>query len=77
MGRIKGHMIYKVITTEFLPLRERPLHDPDEDNYLTLLKGLIKTLPTASSARRMPTPRPHYGGAPTTASSGTVSCRAT
>jgi hypothetical protein len=45
MGRIKGHMIYKVITTEFLPLRERPLHDPDEDNYLTLLKGLIKTSP--------------------------------
>ncbi|EAT92595.2 hypothetical protein SNOG_01100 [Parastagonospora nodorum SN15] len=45
MGRIKGHMIYKVITTEFLPLRERPLHDPDEDNYLGLLKSLIKTSP--------------------------------
>ncbi|KAF2198797.1 phosphoinositide phosphatase-like protein [Delitschia confertaspora ATCC 74209] len=45
MGRIKGHMIYKVITTEFLPLRERPLHDPDEDTYLALLKGLLKTSP--------------------------------
>ncbi|KAF2020364.1 phosphoinositide phosphatase-like protein [Aaosphaeria arxii CBS 175.79] len=45
MGRIKGHMIYKVITTEFLPLRERPLHDADEDSYLTLLKGLLKTSP--------------------------------
>ncbi|KAF2192131.1 hypothetical protein K469DRAFT_653393 [Zopfia rhizophila CBS 207.26] len=45
MGRIKGHMIYKVIATEFLPLRERPLHDPDEDTYLTLLKNLLKTSP--------------------------------
>ncbi|OCK79834.1 phosphoinositide phosphatase-like protein [Lepidopterella palustris CBS 459.81] len=45
MGRIKGHMIYKVISTEFLPLRERPLHDPDEDNYLSLLKNLLKTSP--------------------------------
>ncbi|CAI6336131.1 unnamed protein product [Periconia digitata] len=45
MGRIKGHMIYKIISTEFLPLRERPLHDPDEDSYLNLLKSLIKTSP--------------------------------
>lgn len=45
MGRIKGHMIYKVISTEFLPLRERPLHDADEDSYLNLLKALIKTSP--------------------------------
>ncbi|PSN63258.1 hypothetical protein BS50DRAFT_612517 [Corynespora cassiicola Philippines] len=45
MGRIKGHMIYKVVATEFLPLRERPLHDADEDNYLSLLKGLLKTSP--------------------------------
>ncbi|KAF2728463.1 hypothetical protein EJ04DRAFT_477303, partial [Polyplosphaeria fusca] len=45
MGRIKGHMIYRVISTEFLPLRERPLHDPDEDTYLALLKGLLKTSP--------------------------------
>lgn len=45
MGRIKGHMIHKVVTTEFLPLRERPLHDPDEDTYLSLLKNLLKTGP--------------------------------
>src|SRR5579862_5968744 len=45
MGRLRGHMVYKVIATEFLPLRERPLHDPDEDNYLSLLKTVIKTGP--------------------------------
>lgn len=45
MGRIKGHMIYKVVSTEFLPLRERPLHDADEDSYLNLLKGMIKVSP--------------------------------
>ncbi|KAF2641654.1 hypothetical protein P280DRAFT_448759 [Massarina eburnea CBS 473.64] len=45
MGRIKGHMVYKVISTEFLPLRERPLHDADEDSYLGLLKALLKTSP--------------------------------
>lgn len=45
MGRLKGHMIYKVIATEFLPLRERPLHDADEDNYLALLKTFIKSGP--------------------------------
>jgi hypothetical protein len=38
-------MIYKVIATEFLPLRERPLHDPEEDNYLALLKSFIKSGP--------------------------------
>lgn len=45
MGKLKGHMIYKVITTEFLPLRERPLHDQDEDTYLSLLKTFIKSGP--------------------------------
>lgn len=45
MGRLKGHMIYKVIATEFLPLRERPLHDHDEDSYLALLKTFIKSGP--------------------------------
>ena len=38
-------MVYKVIATEFLPMRERPLHDPDEDNYHNLLKTLLKTGP--------------------------------
>ena len=45
MGRIKGHMIYKVVATEFLPLRERPLHDPDEDAYLKLLRDFLKVSP--------------------------------
>jgi phosphatidylinositol 4-phosphatase len=38
-------MVYKVIATEFLPLRERPLHDVDEDTYLSLLKTFIKLGP--------------------------------
>lgn len=45
MGRLKGHMIYKVVATEFLPLRERPLHDNDEDTYLSLLKLFIVSGP--------------------------------
>ena len=45
MGRLKGHMVYKVIQTEFLPLRERPLHDHDEDTYLNLLKLFIVSGP--------------------------------
>jgi hypothetical protein len=38
-------MIYKVISTEFLRLRERPLHDHDEDRYLSILKDFIKASP--------------------------------
>lgn len=38
-------MVYKIIATEFLPLRERTLHDPDEDTYLNLLSTLLKTGP--------------------------------
>lgn len=45
VGRIKTHMVYKVVATEFLPLRERILHDPDEDIYLGLLKTLLKNAP--------------------------------
>ena len=45
MGRLRGHMIYKTAAIEFLPLRERPVHDPDEDTYLTLLKTLLKAQP--------------------------------
>ncbi|KAI9889292.1 MAG: hypothetical protein M1814_005599 [Vezdaea aestivalis] len=43
MGRLKGHMVYKIIATELLPLRERPLHDHDEDTYIALLKTLLRT----------------------------------
>ena len=45
MGRLKGHIVYKVVATEFLPLRERPLHDSDEDTYLSLLKTLLHNGP--------------------------------
>jgi len=38
-------MIYKVTATEFLPLREKPLHDIDEDRYIVLLKDFIKQSP--------------------------------
>ncbi|KAL1965907.1 hypothetical protein VTN77DRAFT_5040 [Rasamsonia byssochlamydoides] len=45
VGRLRGHMVYKVVATEFLPLRERPLHDSDEDTYLALLKDLLRNGP--------------------------------
>lgn len=45
VGRIKGHQIYKVISTEFMPLRERQLDDPDGKTYLEYLKLLIKSSP--------------------------------
>lgn len=45
MGRLRGHMVYKVAATEFLPMRERPLHDKDEDTYLALIKDLLRTGP--------------------------------
>jgi len=45
MGRLRGHMVYKVAATEFLPMRERPLHDRDEDTYLALVKELLRTGP--------------------------------
>ena len=38
-------MVYKVAATEFLPLRERQIHDPDEDKFLSLLKNFIKSGP--------------------------------
>ncbi|KAF1343615.1 SacI homology domain-containing protein [Delphinella strobiligena] len=45
MGRIKGHMIYRVVATEMLPLRERQVRDLDEDTYLSLVKGLLHNGP--------------------------------
>lgn len=45
MGRLKGHMVYKVVSTEMLPLRERQVRDPDEDTYLSYIKTVIKTGP--------------------------------
>ena len=45
MGRLRGHMLYKIVATEFLPLRERSVHDPDEDTYLSYLNQLLKNGP--------------------------------
>ncbi|KAL1301963.1 hypothetical protein AAFC00_002419 [Neodothiora populina] len=45
MGRIKGHMVYRIVATEMLPLRERQVHDPDEDTYLLLVKSLLHNGP--------------------------------
>src|SRR5207248_7552825 len=45
MGRLKGHMVYKLVATELLALRDHPLHDPDEDSYLSMLKTLLKISP--------------------------------
>ncbi|CAM1504507.1 Fc.00g020980.m01.CDS01 [Cosmosporella sp. VM-42] len=41
MGRLKGHMVYKVVSTEILPMRERLVHDPDEDVFIELLKTFM------------------------------------
>lgn len=38
-------MVYKIIATDFLPLRERTLHDAEEDTYLYLLKTWLKNGP--------------------------------
>ncbi|EON96024.1 putative phosphoinositide phosphatase protein [Phaeoacremonium minimum UCRPA7] len=43
--RLKGHMVYKIIATELLPMRERQVHDPDEDRFLLLLKTFIRSGP--------------------------------
>ncbi|KAI1815563.1 putative SAC1 protein [Poronia punctata] len=45
VGRLKGHMVYKVVSTDFLPMRERQIRDPDEDQFLYLLKSFIMTGP--------------------------------
>ncbi|KAK5992705.1 Phosphatidylinositol-3-phosphatase SAC1 [Cladobotryum mycophilum] len=45
MGRLRGNMVYKVISTEILPMRERQIHDPDEDTFLALLKTFLASGP--------------------------------
>ena len=45
VGRIKGHQIYKIISTELLPLRERQVRDADEDTYVAYLQNLFKVGP--------------------------------
>ncbi|TQS39123.1 hypothetical protein Golomagni_00356 [Golovinomyces magnicellulatus] len=44
-GRLKGHLIYKIVATELLPLRERALHDQDEDTYIAFLENFLKSGP--------------------------------
>lgn len=41
VGRLKGQMCYKIISTEILPMRERQIHDPDEDTFINLLKTFL------------------------------------
>lgn len=45
VGRIRGNMIYKVLTTELLPLHERQLRDPEEDRLVALVKENLRTSP--------------------------------
>ncbi|KAG8408866.1 Phosphoinositide phosphatase sac1 [Metarhizium acridum] len=45
VGRLKGHMVYKIIAAEILPMRERQIHDPDEDTFISLLNGFIQRGP--------------------------------
>ncbi|KAK1624912.1 SacI homology domain-containing protein [Colletotrichum phormii] len=45
VGRLKGHMVYKVVSTEILPMRERQIRDPDEDTFIGLLDTFMKNGP--------------------------------
>lgn len=38
-------MVYKIVSTDILPMRERQVHDPDEDKFLLILKSFIKSGP--------------------------------
>lgn len=38
-------MVYKIVSTDILPMRERQVHDPDEDRFLLILKSFIKSGP--------------------------------
>ncbi|KAK1965185.1 hypothetical protein LY78DRAFT_658563 [Colletotrichum sublineola] len=45
VGRLKGHMVYKVMAAEILPMRERQIRDPDEDTFIGLLDTFMKNGP--------------------------------
>ncbi|KAK1996690.1 hypothetical protein LX36DRAFT_658332 [Colletotrichum falcatum] len=45
VGRLKGHMVYKVAATEILPMRERQIRDPDEDTFIGLLDTFMRNGP--------------------------------
>lgn len=38
-------MVYKIVSTEILPMRERQVRDPDEDRFLLILKTFIRSGP--------------------------------
>lgn len=38
-------MVYKVVSTDILPMRERQVHDPDEDKFILLLKTFVRSGP--------------------------------
>ncbi len=38
-------MIHRIVEVDFLPLRERQIHDPDEDRFLGLLRSFLKSGP--------------------------------
>lgn len=38
-------MTYKILATEILPMRERQVHDPDEDTFVRLLDTFLKQAP--------------------------------
>ncbi|EPE09574.1 phosphoinositide phosphatase [Ophiostoma piceae UAMH 11346] len=45
VGRLKGHMIHRILEVEFLSVHERGLRDPDEDRFLALLRSFLKAGP--------------------------------
>lgn len=45
VGSLRGHTVHRVVATEFLALRERPLDDPDEAKFLSLLKHFVASGP--------------------------------
>ncbi|SPO02540.1 related to SAC1 protein [Cephalotrichum gorgonifer] len=42
IGRLKGHMVYKVLATQILPMRRKQIRDPDEDRFISLLQASLK-----------------------------------
>jgi len=45
MGRLKGHMVYRVAATQILPMRRRQIRDPDEDAFVALLEASLRNGP--------------------------------
>ncbi|PHH76239.1 hypothetical protein CDD80_1688 [Ophiocordyceps camponoti-rufipedis] len=41
VGRLKGHLVYKLVAAEMLPMRERQIHDRDEDTFVNLIKTFL------------------------------------